>query len=254
MKTVKIFLIALAALFVLSLMKNGIVQAMIEKAVSSAAHVPVHIGKTSAKILSTSIRLERLRVENPRGFHEKTMLSAPLISVDYDLPPLFKGQVYFKEVDLDLEELIVIKNAEGKLNIDAVKPSKEETAKRKEKEKEAQEKKKPLKLQIDRLKLSIGRVAYKDYSGGRKEPAVQIFDINMRDKVFTDIHEPGAVVSVVMFEALTRTTLSRILGLDTSMFKEGALDTLSKSFDLVSGGSDKLEEATKGIFGLFDNQ
>lgn len=251
-KLLKKALIVAAALVVLSVMKNGIVQAMIEKAVSSAAHVPVHIGRTQAKILSTSIRLNRLRVSNPKGFPEKVMLDAPLVSVDYELAPIFKGQVYFKEVDVDLKELIVVKNRDGKLNIDAVKPTPKENAESKEKQKQAREKKKPMKLRIDRLRLSIGRVVYRDYSGGRSSPAEQVFEINMKDRVFTDINDPAVVVNIVMFEALTKTALSRILSLDTDMFKEGTMNALSKSFDLVDDGSQTIEKTAKSLFKLFE--
>ena len=95
MKTVKIFLVVFAALFILSFMKNGIVQALIEGSVSSAAHVPVHIGRTQAKILSTSIRLAHLRVFNPSGFPEKVMIDAPLVFIDYELPPIFSGRPFW---------------------------------------------------------------------------------------------------------------------------------------------------------------
>ena len=251
-KLLKKVIIVVAALLVLSVMKNGIVQAMIEKAVSTAAHVPVHIGRTQAKILSTSIRLSSLRVFNPKGFPEKVMLDAPLISVDYELAPIFKGQVYFKEVTIDLKELIVVKNRDGKLNIDAVKPSSKENAERKEKQKESREKKRPMKLQIDRLRLSIGRVVYRDYSGGGSSPAEQVFEINMKDRVFTNINDPAVVVNIVMFEALTRTTLSRILSLDTNIFKEGTMNALSKSFDLVDDGSQTIEKTAKNLFNLFN--
>lgn len=245
-------LIVVVVVFVLSVMKNGIVQAMIEKAVSSAAHVPVHIGRTQAKILSTSIRLEGLRVFNPAGFPEKVMLDAPLVSADYELPAIFKGRVHFKEIDVDLKELIVIKNRDGKLNVDVMKPTHKENAERKEKQKQTQEKKKPMALQIDRLRLSIGRVVYRDYSGGQSSPSEQVFDINIRDRIFTDIHDPAVVVNVVMFEALTRTTLSRILSLDTNMFKEGGLDALGKGLDLVDGGSQTVENTAKGILNMFN--
>ena len=243
---------AIAVLFLLSLMKNGIAQGLIESSVSSAAHVPVRIGSTHLSLLSSSIRLNRLQVQNPRGFPEKLMLDAPLIFAALDVPALFRGRAHLRNVDLEIRELIVVKNRDGKLNINAVKPTSEENAKRRNEEQAAAAKKKPMKLQIDRLKLSIGRVVYKDYSAGGRDPAVQVFDINMRDRVFSDIHEPGAVVSLVMFEALTRSALSRVLSLDTDLFKEGATDTLSKSFDLVSDGSQKIEDTAKGLFSLFN--
>ncbi len=250
-KKLKIAAIAIAVFFILSLMKNAIVQVVIHGSISSAAHVPVRIQKTRLGLLSSSIRLDGLKVYNPKGFSEKVMVDAPLISASCDLPGFFKGQAHFRDIQLDIKEVVVVKNREGRLNIDAVKPTAEDKKKRQEKEEETRAKQKPVKLKIDALILSIGRVVYKDYSAGGA-PKTQVFEINMRDRVFTDIHDPATVVSLVMFEALTRTTLSRLLDLDLNVFKDGAVGALDKGLGLVSGGSKKIENTAKDLLNLFN--
>lgn len=242
---IKIIIIVLAALLALGFAKNIIVQSVISGVVSKAAHVPVSIGSTSASFIFSSIDIRGFRLHNPKGFPERMMLDISRIFIDFDPAPLLKGQAHFEEVKLNLKELVVIKNREGLLNVDAVKPTQEQ----KHESEAARKSKEPPKLKIDKLYLSIGRVVYKDYSLGG-EPRVEVFDVNIQDRVFTNIEDPNTVVSVVMFEALTRTTLSRLASLDLGSFKAGGMDVGDLS-GFVDKGSDSVEGAAKGILSLF---
>ncbi len=249
----KVVVAIVVVLVVLNVAKNMIVQAAICAGASKAAKVPVKIGSTRFSFLASSIDLRDLRVENPRGFPEKLMIHAPQVKIDVEPMDLFKGIAHFEEASLNLKEVIVVKNREGKLNIDAVKPTPEE--KQADKERAAETKKtagKKTKLQIDKLSLTIGRVVYKDYSSGGKEPNVQVFDVNIKDRVYTNIDNPTAIVRIIMFEALTRTTLSRLAGLDVGIFKDGALGAVSGGLGVVSDGTQAVENQTKKVLSLFD--
>jgi uncharacterized protein involved in outer membrane biogenesis len=248
-KPVKVLLIVVACLFVLSLLKNAIAQGAMAGAISHAAHVPVKIGSVNVSLLSSSIRIKNFRLYNPKGFPEKLMVDVPMIFVDFELPELFKGRARFKEVTLDLKEMVVIKNKDGKLNVDAVKPTEQEKKEAKDKARPEAGKKAP-KLLIDSLKISIGRVVYKDYSSGGA-PTVQTFDINIRGREFKNIDNPTMIVSLVMFEALTRTTLSRLVSLDVSAFKEGGLQALNSGLGLVGDGTTTAENTAKQLINLF---
>ena len=61
-KKVKILGMVLIGLFLLSVLKNGLVQSVVSGALSKAAHVPVRIGGTQVGLVSTSIRLKNIRV------------------------------------------------------------------------------------------------------------------------------------------------------------------------------------------------
>ncbi|HTL69692.1 MAG TPA: AsmA family protein [Candidatus Eisenbacteria bacterium] len=238
---------------VLTVLKNGIIQTAITASVSRAAHVPVRISNTDFSLLKSSIRLKGLKVMNPSGYADKLMIDAPLILIDMDPQALFRGQAHFEEVRLDLREVCVVKNKDGKLNIDAAKPTQQEKEKQKQAAAPAEPRKpgaKGPKLKIDKLYLSIGKVTYKDYSAGGA-PAVQEFPIDIKDRVYTNIDNPSAIVSLIMFEALTRTTLSRLAGLDVGVFKDGALGAISGGLGLVSDGAEGLEKKAKGLLKLF---
>ena len=246
----KILILVVVVLVVLGVVKNTLAQTVITSALSRATHVPVQIGSTKVGFLSSTIDIKKLRVYNPSGFPDKLMIDVPQIYIAFDPPALFKGQAHFKEVKLDLKEMTVVRNKDGKLNVDAVKPSSEEKKESKEKAKPEPGKKAP-KLMIDKLSLSIGRVTYKDYSAGG-EPTVQTFDVNIQNREFTYIDNPTTVVSLLMFEALTRTTLSSLANLDVNAFKEGGLQALSKGLGVVGDGTGAVEDKAKQLLNLLN--
>jgi uncharacterized protein involved in outer membrane biogenesis len=250
-KAVKTTILVVVVLAALAIAKNGVTQAVLTSAISSAANVPARIGSVNLSFLSASIRIKNFKLANPAGFPEKIMLDIPQIFIDFNPGALLKGRAHFQEVKLDLKELVVIKNKDGKTNVEAVKPSKQEKKEADQKAKSAGGGK-ATKLHIDKLSLSIGRVVYKDYSSGG-EPATEIFDINIKDREFRDIDNPAQVVSLVMFETLTRTSLSRLAKLDIDSFKEGGIQALSKGLGAVSDGTDAAADAASQLLGSILN-
>ncbi len=250
-KPVQILLIVIAALFVLGIVKNGIASTAISSAISQATHVPVKIGGVNLSFLKASIQIKNLTIDNPSGFSDRRMVDIPKIFIDFEPGELFKGRAHFKEVRLELKELTVIRNKEGHLNVDAVKPTDTQKKQAKEKAKPASGQKPP-KLMIDTLSLSIGRVVYKDYSTGGSEPVTQVFDINIQDRKYNNIDNPASVVSLLMFEALTRTTLSKLAQLDLDAFKEGGIKALSDGLGLVGDGSDVVQNKAKQLLNLLN--
>ncbi len=242
---------AVVLVLVLGVAKNAIAKAVISSAVSAAAHVPARIGGVNISFVAASIRIKNFQLSNPAGFPERIMVDIPQIFIDFDPGALLKGRAHFEEVRLDIKQLTVIKNREGKTNVEAVKPSAKEKKQSHEKANAASGGKSP-KLHIDKLVLSIGQVVYKDYSAGG-EPQVQSFDINIKDREYTDIDNPAQVVSLVMFEALTRTSLSRLANLDIDSFKEGGIQALSKGLGAVTDGTDAVSTSAKELLGAILN-
>lgn len=245
-KIITPFILIALVIIAFTLLKNGIFQSVVSGAVSKATHVPVHIGGTNVSLIHTTIDLKNIRVNNPRSFPDKIMLDAPQIYINFDLPALFKGYAHFRDVKLDLKEFVVVKNAKGELNVDALKPKESE---KQESKKNKSEGKMP-KLKIDRLSLTIGRVVYKDYSQGN-QPSVQTFDINIKDRQYNNIDNIPGLVSLITFEALTRTSLSRLAGLDIGSFKSEASSLLGDSFGLVTDKANGLGDTAKGLLNLF---
>ena len=242
---IKIIVLAVVVLIVLSTVKNTIAQTLISGAISSAVHAPVQIGSTHVGLIAAKIDIKNLRVYNPSGFPDKQMIDVPRIFIDFDPSALFKGQAHFKEVKLDLKEMVVVRNKDGKLNVDSVKPTADQKKESKEQAKPSPGKK-ASKLMIDKLSISIGQVVYKDYSAGGV-PQVQTFNINIKDREYTHIDNPASVVSLLMFEVLTRTTLSSLTSLDVNAFKDGGLQALSKGLGVVGDGTEVVQNKAKEL-------
>lgn len=109
-KALKILVVVAVVFLVLGLAKNVLIQTVLGTTLSKAAHVPVSIGSTDAKLLASSIRLKNVRVSNPKGFQDNIMIDIPQIYIDFDPRAFTKGVAHFEEVRLDLKEVIVIKN------------------------------------------------------------------------------------------------------------------------------------------------
>ena len=87
----------------------------------------------------------------------------PEIYVKYDLPAIMGGTIHLPEVRIALDEFMVVKNEKGELNLNSLKVVQAQKKGSAEKEETKTGARMP-KIQIDTLKLKIGKVIYKDYS------------------------------------------------------------------------------------------
>ncbi len=239
-----VFLI-FAVFFTLAVGKNVFVKSMLDRGLSKAAHVPVSIGGARVELRNAKIALTDLKIQNPRSFPEKMMLYAPEIAIDFDPKAFWSGKTHFEEVRLDLAELIVIRNREGQLNVDAMRPKGD--PKRDPKRSSGSTLPKFL---IDKLILTVGKVTYKDYSLGG-DPVVQEFNIGIHDREYRNIDDPQSLVSLIVFETLTRTTLSSLVNLDLSAFQNDASGILSQGLNLLGSNKDKVQKAAENLLGIF---
>jgi hypothetical protein len=102
---------------------------------------------------------------------------------------------------------MVVKNKNGQLNLDHLKPagSKDASGKTSKPAKAPQ-------MQIDSLRLKIGKVIYKDYSAGG-EPSVQVFDLNL-DESYSNVSNVNAILPLIVTKALYNTTVGKLVNFD----------------------------------------
>ena len=203
-KPVKIIIIIILAVLIgLGIVKDQVIKAAVQIGVSRVLGTNVRVGGFSFGILRQSVRVKALKVDNPKGFPGGSMLDITEVGVDYDLPALLGGKLHFPLVLLDLNEMVVVKNPDGALNVDALKVAeRKETTPAAKPEKASQ----PLSLKIDVLRLNVSKVIYKDYTQG-KEPLVQVFDVNLKDKTYKDIQSAQQLAALVMVEAMKPTAI-----------------------------------------------
>jgi len=247
-KLIWLLVVVLAVVGVLAVGKNVAAKAAVQKTVKSMTGLRMDIRKLDVGILSTLLRVEGLKLHNPAGFRDPIMVDLPEIFVDYNLGAIIGGKVHLEEVRLNLNELVIIKNADGELNVNALKPpakeGKDEPSKPAEPGKPAGKKAAP-KIQIDQLALRIGKVVYKDYSKGA-QPSVQEFKLNLNER-FENITDINALVPLLLGKALMNTTIANLADLDMGQLMS-QFD--ASGMDLQSLGMDKLQ----GMAGQYGSQ
>jgi hypothetical protein len=206
MKKILILVVVLAAGAWLG--KNLVGKFAVTSVAKAITGLAVDIGSMDIGVVKTRVGIKRLIVRNPAGFADPVMISIPEIYVDYDLPAFLQGKAHIEEMRLDLAELAVIKNQDGQVNLQAlnvVKKSQGKPAPPNEEQKAEQ-----MPFVVDQLRLRIGKVVYKDYTGGG-EPRTQEFAVDI-DRTYQRITDPLAFGSLVVSEALVRTTLAKMPG------------------------------------------
>lgn len=192
----KPLIIAVIVLFVLAIAKDQIIKAAVTISVSKAVGAPVHIDSMSVGIFRQSVRIRGFKMYNPSGFPRGPMVDIPVISVEYDLAAILKGDLHLPLLVLELKEMTVVKNKEGRLNVDALKVAQNKGTKPP----------KAMPLRIDTAVLDLGQVIVKDYTGGER-PGVQTYNIGVHHKTYRNIKSVEQLIVLVMVEAMKPTAL-----------------------------------------------
>jgi len=150
----------------ITIFKNLIIKSVVTSAASSIIGAPVHIDGFSMNVFNSTIRITGFKMYNPSGFPEGILVSCPKVNVIFDRASLFNHKPHFLLVEVELKEMVLTKNKEGKLNVDALKIVQQSKSLP------------PTPMQIDLLNLKIGKIVYEDYTIGANPPSVRVFDIN----------------------------------------------------------------------------
>ena len=243
MKKLIIIIIAiLAVLLVLSFSKNMVAKSAISAGVKAMTGLKLSMRSMNVGIFRTLIDIKGLNLFNPRGFPDKLMVDMPEIYVNYDLGAFLKRKVHLKEVRLDLREFVVVKNKDGKLNLDSLKVVQAEKG---EVPAEKKEKAAMPEFQIDVLKLKIGKVVYKDYSQGTP-PMVKEYNININEQ-YTNITDPHSLASLIMVRALMNTAISNLANFDLGPLQANVSETLNQATKAATEAASQFLETGKQL-------
>lgn len=198
-KYYKIILCIVLGLLTLGFAKDLVIKTVVEIGASQVLGAPVHIQGMSVGVFKQSVRIKGLRVSNPSSFPSGVLIDIAEAGVDYDLGQILKGKLHLPKVILNLKEMNVVKNKDGKLNVDALKvaeqgkPSKDSNQG------------KSMPMQIDLVILNLGKVTVTDY--GKNPAHVQSYDIGVHDKTYKNIKSAQQLAALVMVEAMGPTAL-----------------------------------------------
>jgi len=246
-KLFKIILVFIVIIGALIAGKNIIGKFAIEKGVQAVTGLSLEIKKLDIGIISSNIEITDLNLFNPSGFPEGIMFHSPEIFVDYHLGDMLKGKIHLEDMRLNFDQLVIIKNVDGKMNLEALKPKAKEESKESAKDKGSDGTKKGMPdIQIDHLVLKVGKVTYKDYSGGG-EPSVQEFNINISEEL-TDVTDVRKLLGLVASRAIAKAALNIPFDFTSGILKE-AIGVPKQVVDTLKNTADALKDKIKIPFG-----
>jgi hypothetical protein len=193
-------LVILLALVVLAAMKDFLIKTAIETASPNIVGAKVKMGSFSLGVFSRKVHITDFKLYNPPGFPDQVLVDMREVSMEADIPQLLKGRMHFPMVVFNMNNMVIVKNKEGKLNVDSLKIVQEQMAANKGK---------PMKLpafKIDVLDLNLGKVVFEDYTHA---PPVHIdaYDVGIKDQKIRDINGIPKLVTVVIVDALKPTAI-----------------------------------------------
>ncbi|MCX5681675.1 MAG: AsmA family protein [Candidatus Omnitrophica bacterium] len=196
-KNIKVVVLLVAIIFGFCLVRDFLIKSIIGTTISSVTGAPTHIGGLSLSIIKQSVRISDLKLYNPTGFPKDVLVDIPKINVACNMGALLKGKIHLKQLDIDLKELGLAKNKEGKLNVNSLKTAEGQKG---EKKKTDQKPASEMKIQMDVVNLSLGRVVDKDYSV-EGSALTKVYDINLK-KTYKNITSVQQLAALIVAEPL----------------------------------------------------
>jgi len=228
----------IVVVLVLGLAKDLIVKVAVESGAQIVTGLKMKIGTFRVGVINTLVDIRNLRIMNPPNFKDKIMLNMPQVYVDYDLWAIFGGKVHLTDTRINMKEFIVVKNEKGELNLDSLKVVQ---AQKKGAKKPDETGAKAPQIQIDKLRLKIGKVLYKDYSRGG-EPSVREFNVNI-DEEYTNITNPYTLVSLIVVKALMNTSIAGLANFDLEGLQGSVSDQMASAHKVAAETTKKAQEA-----------
>ena len=195
-KIIIIVLIIIAGLVVLSVVKDQVLNSLISYGATKSTGARVQMGGFSLGILKQSVKISNLAIDQPKGFGRGRLAVIPFAYVKADIFSLLGGKLHIPEAEFEIKELILVKNKEGKMNVDSL------SVAQKKEEEPAVEKEagKKVSFTIDLLKLKIGRVISKDYSIG-EQPVIKVYEVGL-NKSYKNINSQRQLIALIITEPM----------------------------------------------------
>ena len=161
-------------------------------AASYSIGAPVKVDSLDLRIGEGKIKIEGFKIMNPTGFSRGILADVPLIVVEFGKDVFVNNALHFKRVEVVVEGVSVIKHKDGKLNINELRPS--------------QSVDDQTEMLIDTLVLSANKAVFTDYTKG-SVPTVQVFNINIKEKTYTNITSAEQLSAKIIAEIIGKTTI-----------------------------------------------
>lgn len=247
-----VFIIALAA-FVF-VFKNQLLAQVLETAVTNLTGFETQVGSLDLQATKGIIHLKGLKIHNPPRFSGKIFADIPEVYIGVNIDAILKKEkIHLPKIVLAIQEINIEKDAEGISNVSLLTSAgkgKEQAPAAKPAEPAAKGEAMP--FQLDELHLTIRNVRLEDRS--KIVPAKVAVDLGIQNQVFTNIHDPKALVNLVLMKILHGTTFGNLnLGINPAEIEGALKDTVGMGTDMIKNTTNQLAGTALETLGATEN-
>ncbi|MEW6008840.1 MAG: hypothetical protein AB1629_04315 [Candidatus Omnitrophota bacterium] len=159
----------------LILVSKFLLKGSLEEKISKITGLPTKIDSFETGYF---IKIKGLKIKNPQGFSNDTMIDIASLNIDKNLG----------EMEVRVKNLLVEKSPTGRLNIDYLSPDREQWED----------------FQLKKLKMHIDKVSYRDEA--KKQSKEYDVDIHRQ---YGNLSNPGSVIDIIVSEGVGDTNLPK---------------------------------------------
>ena len=116
----RLALVLVLLIVLLILFRDPIAKGLVERRIRQQTGLPVKIGKLTVGLRRPTLFIENFKLGNSPDFGGSTFIDVPLLRVQYDLAALRSRRIHLNTVLLNLGELHIVQNKDGKSNLQAL--------------------------------------------------------------------------------------------------------------------------------------
>ncbi len=238
----KMLRLGLIVLAVITVGKDLLIKLIVPPLATFILGAPVHLGWFSWNIFTSHVAVYDLKVHNPAGFPQGAFVDVEKAAIGYDIPALIGGKLHVPLTDISVKKVILIKNKEGRMNVQSLKVTQQEEGGAAASEKPSKPSK-AMPMQLDEIRVNMGEIVMLDYtkSDTPKETAI---DIGIKNRVYHNITSVHQLVGAVL---LDMTGVAKVAGLAKATVMEVAGGVKQVSGVAINTGK-KIFGEVKSIF------
>jgi uncharacterized protein involved in outer membrane biogenesis len=167
--TAVLFVVTVALLFG----RNWLLKQVAIRSVEVNTGLRAEIGRIHSGLRSPFLQLQQVKLYNQPEFGGGLLLDAPEFFASFDAALAAAGRLNFTEMRVSIAELTVIRDAQGRLNLEQV----EKEYRKRDEERRRRRGKNTNELEfagIERLDVSIGRILYVDHEKPKRNAVLRI--------------------------------------------------------------------------------
>ena len=111
-----IIVLAVAAV----LLMDTCAKALMEARIRSQSGMDVRIGRVEIGLVSPTFRMEGFKLYNPAEFGGSVLMEIPELYMEYDRDAASRQELHFKLVRLNISQINVVRNAQGRTNLEGL--------------------------------------------------------------------------------------------------------------------------------------